>query len=397
MRHDRRRELLCCNACPLEQGHRRRAERGGERQRVARRRGQAGDPGAHQILERPGHGKRLKRVGIRVDDAGQFEREEGVSARSLVDAKEGLPGEGCAEVVAQEPVDGADAERLHAQRLDMLGAEGLFENRRLRSLRIGAPGEQEEHAASAEPSQRERQRARRGRVEPLEVVDRDDKRLVRAQDLQRATHGYTQRARIDPIYGRLLEKERHLERAPPRRRQPRKNLVEDVLEQIAEPRVGEPVLGLSGSGRENAQSARPRMLDACKPERRLADASFTLEHECSGPFLHPADQAADGGELLLSADDREPHRLARMVTDIATKGTLDRAQRRQATRRPVATPGLARGASQGCVCTTLSACTSETRPTTRGSPENYVARGADRSRPALRGGTPASHRLAQTS
>src|ERR671936_507973 len=54
----------------------------------------------------------------------------------------------------------ADAERPDWQPLDVLGAERLLRLRRLRAP-DNAPREQHEHAARAEPPQRERERARK--------------------------------------------------------------------------------------------------------------------------------------------------------------------------------------------------------------------------------------------
>src|SRR5690348_13128309 len=77
----------------------------------------------------PGYRKWLKRIRVWIRDPGQLEREEGVSTRCLVDAKQGLARERCAEPVAQESVDGPDAERFHRQPLDSFGFESAFEHR----------------------------------------------------------------------------------------------------------------------------------------------------------------------------------------------------------------------------------------------------------------------------
>ena len=85
--------------------------------------------------------------------------------------------------------------------------------------------------------------------------------------------------------------------------------------------MSEATLGLGGSRRENAQSPRARMLDTGKPERRLPDARFALEHERSRSFPHFADEGVEGGEFLLSADDLEHCLLATIVTEAAQKAT----------------------------------------------------------------------------
>ena len=215
----------------------------------------------------------------------------------------------------------ADAERSHLHPLNGLRTERLLESRPLRSV-DQAPGEQQEHACSGEPSERERERARRRGIEPLKIVDRDENGPVVGEQLQRAPSRDPECARIHRICGRLFEEKRHLERAPPGRRQRGQDVVEDVLEEIAEPDVGEAALGLGRSRREDAQSTRARMLDAGQPERRLPDPRIALQHECGRPFPHVVDEGVKGGELLLPADDLEHHRShATIVTEAARNAT----------------------------------------------------------------------------
>ena len=45
---------------------------------------------------------------------------------------------------------------------------------------------------------------------------------------------------VERIIGRLFDEQRDLECVPPRRREGRQHIVEDVFEQISEPRVREP-------------------------------------------------------------------------------------------------------------------------------------------------------------
>ena len=102
------------------------------------------------------------------------------------------------------------------------------------------PDEQDRRIGQS--AQREAERARRRRVEPLEVVDRNDQQLVLRERLQGAADGDAERACVGRAAGRLLEQERDLERAPSRRSKERQNVVEGVVEEVAESGVGEPVL-----------------------------------------------------------------------------------------------------------------------------------------------------------
>ena len=180
VRGDCRRERVGRNTCPLQERLRRRPQCRGERERVARRRGKSGEPRANELVQRLRNRKRLERVDVHVENACQLQREERITAGPLVDAEQRLAGERPPETVAQQPMERADAERSNRQPLDALRIQRL-----LQPGRLGAsdepPGEQQENRARSESSQRERKRARRGRVEPLNVVDGNQNRLPLAE------------------------------------------------------------------------------------------------------------------------------------------------------------------------------------------------------------------------
>ena len=71
--------------------------------------------------------------------------------------------------------------------------------------------------------------------------------------------------------------------------------------------MSETALGLGRSRHEDAQSLRACMLDARQPERRLPDARFAFEHECTGRSPRLVDEGVQGGEFLLPTDDLEHH------------------------------------------------------------------------------------------
>jgi hypothetical protein len=108
-------ERIYRNARSLEERLRRTTQRGGERERLTGRGRQLVDPRAHELFERLGNREGLKRVDVRVENAGQLEREEWITARPFVDAEQRLPRERPVHAVAQEPVERADAERPYDQ------------------------------------------------------------------------------------------------------------------------------------------------------------------------------------------------------------------------------------------------------------------------------------------
>ena len=87
-----------------------------EPERLACRRGEAGQPRADQPVERLRDRQRLERVDVAVERAGELEREERVPTRALVDPEKRLACKRSAEPVAQQPMDGADAERPDRER-----------------------------------------------------------------------------------------------------------------------------------------------------------------------------------------------------------------------------------------------------------------------------------------
>jgi hypothetical protein len=97
----------------------------------------------------------------------------------------------------------ADAERSDRQPLDAPRIQRLLQPGRL-GVGDEPAGEQHENRARGEPSQRERKRARRGRVEPLNVVDCEQNRLARAEQVQHVAYRYAEGAVINRIVCGLL-------------------------------------------------------------------------------------------------------------------------------------------------------------------------------------------------
>jgi hypothetical protein len=185
------------------------------------------------------------------------------------------------EVRLEELVNGAEAERADVQTLSSASRDRLRELRPL-STSAEASGEQEENRLLVHTPKREGKRARRGRIEPLDVVDGDDNGPFGSQNLQRAADSDAEGARIE-AFRLVLDEERDLERPSSRWGQRGQNVVEHTLEQVAEHHIGESLLRLDWPRRQDAQSSLTSGLDACKPERRLSDPHLALEHKRAGP------------------------------------------------------------------------------------------------------------------
>jgi len=135
-------------------------------------------------------------------------------------------------------VSGPETERADVQPLHSVGRDRPLEVWRLRTF-AEATGDQQEDRPIVQPPQRESECARRGRIEPLDVVDREDNRPLGGENLQRAPDRDTERAQIEAVRV-FLNEECHLERVAPGRRHRRQYALEHVLEQVAEAGVGQP-------------------------------------------------------------------------------------------------------------------------------------------------------------
>ena len=169
----------------------------------------------------------------------------------------------------------AEAQRcdLQARRafvLDRCGEYGLP-----RALR-----HEEADRLRPQASPRERRAQRRGGVEPLDIVHRDE----RAAGRQRSTRSAPRnRDRDGSLVGRRatgsLEQQRDSQRIGLRRRERVEQLVELVVEQVAEARERESRLGLGRPRLEDPVAALPGCVGARAPEGGLADAGVAVEDE----------------------------------------------------------------------------------------------------------------------
>jgi hypothetical protein len=115
-----------------------------------------------------------------------------------VNAEQRLARERPAEPVAQQLVECANAERSYRQALDRLLTEGTVESWWLRSANE-TPGQQHANIVHGQSAEREGERAQRGWVEPLNIIDGDHDWLALAQKLQHVAHRHGERTLINGI------------------------------------------------------------------------------------------------------------------------------------------------------------------------------------------------------
>jgi hypothetical protein len=191
-------------------------------------------------------------------------------------------------------VQGTDTERSDPEPFDV--------HRVLELGRLQPAGEQQPDCA-VEASQREGECARRRGVEPLDVVDRHDDRLPLAHQAEHIAYGRRERARVGGLVRRVIPQQRDLERPSPRRGQLADHPVEDSIEQIPEPDVREPPLGLGRPCRQHDPPAPARRRDSREPHRRLPDPGLALENQRHRLLGGAVEEAVDGAELPVAADD----------------------------------------------------------------------------------------------
>jgi len=202
-------------------------------------------------------------------------------------------------------VNGAEAQRPNTQPHDSLGGDRALEVRRLHRL-AQSTGEQEDYRLLVEPPQRERERACRRGIQPLNVVDRDHDRYVHRKSVERIPNRDAQRSWIGALVT-LLDQESDLECAAPRRRQLTEHLVECALEQVAEPGVCESSLRFSRPRSEHPQSSFACGLDARLPQGRLPYPRLAFEHERHGPIRWTLESRVHRRKLKLPAYDIDGH------------------------------------------------------------------------------------------
>ena len=84
-----------------------------------------------------------------------------------------------------------------------------------------------------------------------------------------------------------------------------RDIMENAVEKVAQADVCESLLSLRRPRRKHRGTVS--VLHRREPERRLANARLSLEHERSGRCVRPLDEGADGGELRTPRDDLPHH------------------------------------------------------------------------------------------
>jgi hypothetical protein len=139
----------------------------------------------------------------------------------------------------------------------------------------GAQRHQDPDRRILQTADHERQHPGRGRIQPLDIVDRDDHRSGRGQCAQDAQGRERHRPLVRWSTLDLCSEERGVQRASLRRREIR----ELEVEQVAERRIGKPRLRFGRAAGKHPVTSRPRQGHARAPQGRLADPGRPLQQQ----------------------------------------------------------------------------------------------------------------------
>lgn len=141
----------------------------------------------------------------------------------------------------------------------------------------------------------------------MDVVDRNDDRLTRAQEIEHIVYGNGERAIVGGLARGVAAQKRDLQRSPPRRGQLADHIVEDTVEEIAEPNVRQSALGLGRTRDEHDKPAFACRRDRLEPKRRFPDPGLAFEHESGRGLDRTVEERVDGLELSLPSHNLTCH------------------------------------------------------------------------------------------
>src|SRR5581483_238913 len=231
----------------------------------------------------------------------ELEGVEGVPARRLAETRQLGASELEPEPALEELVERKGSERAEPQAHEPTGREQALAVERLGDSMPLPDGHEQPDRLRAEPPQRELERSRRGGVEPLGVVERDEERAPLGHDAKHVEHREPDRMAVWRSIPRLGDQEGDLERAPPRRKQRRSGLLEHGAEELRKTGEGKGRLRLDPAAGQDPAEAFLGFVDAGLPEDRLADPRLAREDERPRAALDAGEESSHRRELSVAA------------------------------------------------------------------------------------------------
>ena len=166
--------------------------------------------------------------------------------------------------------------------------------------RLASKRREHDRRTAGRATQRERQRARRLSIDPLDVVDGDERRRLGRR--QQSAHREAER-RCIRTQRRLRPLKGGVERETPRARK----LVErigDRFEEVRECREAEFPLGGGRLRLQHAETALARTRDTVSPDRGLADTRLSLDQQHTRPAARTFEERIDRSDLVRAPEER---------------------------------------------------------------------------------------------
>jgi hypothetical protein len=230
--------------------------------------------------------------------------EQGIATGRLVKAEQSGPRKGGSEPRPDHVVHGRDGKGLDMEALKAFAETGAVQSERDRPApNLGPNGSKESDRLRRETPEAELEYARGGLVQPLHVIDRDDKRTGRSRRLEGRQGGERYGPLVGPLTIRVRPEQSNFEGAALRRRYLADDVAEYASEQVVERLIRELRFRADRTGNQEAQGTAPGRLDGFRPERRLADPGFALEQQDAQSLGDGIQEALDPGLLVVSPND----------------------------------------------------------------------------------------------
>ena len=280
-----------------QHGHARLWFGGDEQKCVASRLGQGLQPVLRELDQRRSAPVRRAAI-VREFRARELDGVERIAARGGMHAHEPRTRQCGAELLRDDPMDRADAQRADLEAFRF----GLWHKT---AGHAGAAREDHTNAFFQNQSaKREHERTRRRSIEPVGIVDRDHRHAAGCSERGEGRDG--DGSLVRRLFARLAKQQRDLDRASLRSGQLVEYVLSDRAQDVPETRVGEARLGLARHGRENVVAQLGCMLHRGAPERRLSDPRLPFQHQ--DRRRRRLEPRLECGELGVAADDLMSHR-----------------------------------------------------------------------------------------
>ena len=164
------------------------------------------------------------------------------------------------QTLSEELLQGALPERAQREPRDPLPGKRALEFERHSRVRLLAQRHEDADRLLAQSAHRHLNHRHRRRVQPLNIIERQEHRPRLAERAQNVHERQPDRMRIRRLAVRLREQESHLECPPARARERRRDTVQHPREQLGQAGKGEPRLRLDTAPGEQPSGVSARIL-----------------------------------------------------------------------------------------------------------------------------------------